>query len=351
VAPNIFEQPFVSDVMETPAGKVPVVPAGLRAADRLHGCRVRWGLGRMHYTVVPGLYALGRPGPDSPVLLTANYKLSFDALRRELGGLDAWLVAVDTNGINVWCAAGKGTMGTDSVARAIRHARLEELVDHRRVILPQLAGPGVAAHRLRRATGFEAVFGPVRAADLPAYLASGRAEAGMRVKEFPLRERAALAPMELVPALKYGLPAALVLWVLGGLGAAGGWWAGMQGPGLVMALGLLLSAAGASVLGPVLLPWLPGRAFAAKGLVLGLGLAAGWLALGGPALAGAGPWSWLGALLVMCASASFLLMNFTGSSTYTGLSGVKREMRLAVPLQIASAAAGLVLWLAAPWLG
>jgi acetyl-CoA decarbonylase/synthase complex subunit gamma len=53
----------------------------------------------------------------------------------------------------------------------------------------------------------------------------------------------------------------------------------------------------------------------------------------------------------MCASASFLLMNFTGSSTYTGLSGVKREMRLAVPLQIASAAAGLVLWLAAPWLG
>jgi acetyl-CoA decarbonylase/synthase complex subunit gamma len=282
--------------------------------------------------------------------VTANYKLSFDFLRRELGGHDLWLVAVDTNGINVWCAAGKGTLGTENVAQAIRYARLEEVVDHRRVILPQLAGPGVAAHRLRKMVGFEARFGPVRAADVPAYLASGgRAGPAERTKDFPLRERAALAPMELVPALKYGLPAAAALWVLGGLGAAGGWWAGMMGPGLAMALGLLLSTAGASVLGPVLLPWLPGRAFAAKGLVLGLALAGLWL----PAAAAwqTGAWRLLGVGLVMAANASFLLMNFTGSSTYTGISGVRAEMRRAVPAQIASAAAGLALWLAGPWLG
>jgi acetyl-CoA decarbonylase/synthase complex subunit gamma len=46
------------------------------------------------------------------------------------------------------------------------------------------------------------------------------------------------------------------------------------------------------------------------------------------------------------AVASFLGMNFTGASTYTSLSGVRREMRVAVPLQILGAVAGLGLWLA-----
>ena len=43
----------------------------------------------MRSTVPPGLYALGEPGRDSDVLVTANYKLSFDMLRRALHGLDA----------------------------------------------------------------------------------------------------------------------------------------------------------------------------------------------------------------------------------------------------------------------
>ncbi len=54
-----------------------------------------------------------------------------------------------------------------------------------------------------------------------------------------------------------------------------------------------------------------------------------------------------GWLVVMTAGSSFLAMNFTGASTYTSLSGVRREMRVAVPLQIAGAAVGLGLWLLA----
>ena len=66
----------------------------------------------MNYKVDPGLYAIGNPNERSPVLVTANYKMSFDNLREALPGRDAWILVLDTRGINVWCAAGKGTFGT-----------------------------------------------------------------------------------------------------------------------------------------------------------------------------------------------------------------------------------------------
>ncbi|RXM20875.1 acetyl-CoA synthase subunit gamma, partial [Citrobacter sp. AAK_AS5] len=82
--------------------------------------RVRWNIKRMDYRVAPGLYAVGEPTADSPVLVTANYKLTFDGLRSELGGVDAWMLVLDTLGVNVWCAAGKGTFSTAELARRVR---------------------------------------------------------------------------------------------------------------------------------------------------------------------------------------------------------------------------------------
>ena len=85
---------------------------------------------------------MGSPSPDSPVLVSANYKLSFDVLRRSLAGIDAWILVLDTKGINVWCAAGKGTFGTEELLRRIAAVRLGEVVSHRRLVLPQLGAPG-----------------------------------------------------------------------------------------------------------------------------------------------------------------------------------------------------------------
>ena len=70
---------------------------------------VRWGFNRDKYKVAPGLYKIGNPGFKSDVLLTANYKLTFDTLRKNLSGLNIWIQVIDIKGINVWCAAGKGT--------------------------------------------------------------------------------------------------------------------------------------------------------------------------------------------------------------------------------------------------
>jgi len=330
---------------DTPLGQVPRVGAGLTASDRWGGCKVRWGIGRYDYTVVPGVYALGDPHADSPVLVTANYKLSFDALRRELEGIDAWLFPIDTNGINVWCAAGKHTFGTDTLVQALRAADLGRLVSHRRLILPQLAGPGVAAHEVKRQTGFEVKWGPVRAADIPAFLKDGgKAQPGMRRMNFPFAQRAVLAPMELVPALKLGLPLGAALMIVAGLLGGGPFAKEALGPGLFMAGAIVWAAVAGAMGGPLFLPWLPGRAFSAKGAGLGLAAAGVYLALyrAEPLLG----WAGLAVILAVC---SFVVMNFTGASTYTSLSGVKKEMRRAVPLQIASVVLGLILWFWAIW--
>ena len=254
---------------------------------------------------------------------------------------------LDTKGINVWCAAGKGTFGTDELVRRIEAAGLPEVVSHRTLVLPQLAASGVAAHEVRKRSGFRVVYGPVRAADLPAFLAADmQAAPAMREVRFPLRDRVVLIPVELVGAAKYALLTAACLIFLAGWGLDGFSIPRMLGVGAASAALLLTVAVGSIVLTAALLPWLPGRALAVKGLWLGLAFTAGTAACEAlcPGLFG----GWLSVAawcLTIPAAASFLAMNFTGSTTYTSLSGVRREMRVAVPIQAACTVLGAVLWL------
>ena len=301
----------------------------------------------MRYRVEPGLYAVGSPTADSSVLASANYKMSFDRLRSELEGLDAWILVLDTEGINVWCAAGKGTFGTDELVRRINATDLPDVVSHNVVIVPQLGAPGVAAHEVRKRSGFRVVYGPIRASDIREFLEAGmKATSEMRRVEFPLRDRLAVVPVELVMSAKYVLLVAAVFWLLAGLGPDGYSWARVLASGTRSALLFLSAFVAGTVLTPALLPWLPGRALALKGTWvglavmagLGLGVAAGLVSLPG----------WLTALawcLLVPAATSFVAMNFTGATTYTSLSGVRREMRFAVPVQAVAAAAGTLCWL------
>lgn len=347
--PPRLDQAFVTGSLATPRGPVPQVSATLNWRDRWGSFKARWGVGRMDYAVDPGLYALGDPDGASPVLVSANYKMSFDRLRGALSGRSAWLLVLDTKGINVWCAAGKGTFGTDEIVRRIAASDLAQVVSHRRLIVPQLGAPGVAAHTVKGASGFAVRYGPILAADLPAFLdAGGKATAAMRRKGFPLAERAVLIPIELVAALKPALLIAAALFVLGGIGGPAGFWENAVRDGGFAVLALLSAVIGGAVLNPLLLPWLPGRAFATKGLWLGVAIALILLALrdsGGP------PWAGrleaLAWLLAIPAVTAYLAMNFTGCSTYTSPSGVNREMRWALRTEIGLAAGGLLLWIAA----
>ena len=314
--------------------------------DRLGTLRARLGIGRMNYRVRPGLYALGHPAADAPVLVSANYKLSVDHLRRALPELDAWILVLDTHGINVWCAAGKGLFGTDEVVRQVESVRLSSRVSHRKLVLPQLAAPGVTAHEVHRRTGFKVIYGPVRAADIPAFLAARMtATLSMRQVRYGLRDRAVLIPVEIVMGAKYPILAAAALLLHGAVVPRGAWLANAASHGAAAA-GLTLAAfLAGTVLGPLLLPWLPGRAFSVKGAALGLAVAATLAVAGWPAAAFHASWlhgaAWA---VLLSAFTSFVFMNFTGSTTFTSLSGVLREMRVAVPLQIAAVVVGIGLW-------
>ena len=342
-----LEQPFVIGSIPAAVGPVPQVSSFLTWADRLGTFKARWGIGRMNYTIDPGLYALGKPDSHSPVLVTANYKMSFDRLREALPGRDMWMLVLDTRGINVWCASGKGTFGTNELVDRIASSGLSQIVSHRELILPQLSGPGIAAHQVRQLSGFKVIYGPIRSKDLPSFLDSGfKATPEMRTKTFTTLERIVLIPIELVGAMRVGMITILILFLLAFLLKFGEGTTNALSHGLFSVMAFFSAIVAGAILTPLLLPWLPGRAFSLKGLSLGLLADAILLALRFDDLTtGAGRVEILAWLLLIPAVSAYLAMNFTGASTCTSLSGVKKEMRWALPLQIGAGIIGLILWI------
>lgn len=344
-----LNQSFVGGSVDTSVGRLPLVSSVLVWEEHWDSIKARWGVGRMDYKVNPGLYALGAPDDKSPVYVSANYKMSFDRLRSSLSGRSGWILVLDTKGINVWCAAGKGTFGTEELIRRLDLSGLKNIVSHRTLILPQLGAPGVAAHKVKQISGFHVQYGPVRAEDLPAYLDAGmKATQQMRIKTFPLKERAILIPIELVNATKSFLILAAAFFIVSGFGGPAGFGANAMNFGSFAVMALLGAIISGAVLNPILLPYLPGRAFSIKGFSIGIVVAVILLYLRGLNLS-----AWPGRieamawLLLIPAVSAYLAMNFTGCSTYTSLSGVKREMRWALPAEIAFGVAGIVMWLGA----
>jgi len=324
------------------------VSADISRTERWEHFKCRVGGFRNSYIVEPGLYAFGEPDANAAVLVSANYKLSFDYLRQELRGLNAWILVLDTKGINVWCAAGKGTFGTEELIARIGASRLDSIVNHRRLMLPQLGAVGMNAAEIRRRTGFRVSFGPVRAADVPAYISAGyKKTPGMATVRFGMRDRLVLTPMELNPAMKKYYPwfAAGVLLLFGlqreGILFADAW----NGALPFLLLGLVAVISGA-LLTPVLLPYIPFRSFALKGLLAGFITV--FLATLLPVISDSQDDTLLRAatFLFFPAASSYIALQFTGSTTYTGMSGVKRELRIGVPLYILAAALSLLLLLA-----
>jgi hypothetical protein len=172
----------------------------------------------------------------------------------------------------VWCAAGKGTFGTDELVKKIRSVRLASVVKHATVILPQLGAPGVAAHEVTRQTGFSVVYGPVRATDSPAFLRAGmQCTPAMRRVTLPMAERLALVPVELVQRLVPALGVWLFFLLLAALRQGG--LDGLAGTCLRLTLGAGGVFLAGTVLVPALLPWL--LLLTRAGLLLGAAMTHG----------------------------------------------------------------------------
>ncbi|MFQ6110334.1 MAG: copper oxidase, partial [Candidatus Aminicenantales bacterium] len=114
-----------------------------------------------------GLVKIGNPGRGSPVFLTCNYHLTVERVKRALKGMDCYLLVANSRGINVWCAATGGHFTNHDVISVLKTSGIEDLVDHRRVILPQLAASGIEAGVIQKRIGWKVIWGPVYAKDIP----------------------------------------------------------------------------------------------------------------------------------------------------------------------------------------
>ncbi len=210
--------------------------------------------------VATGLYRIGNPGRGSPVLVTGNYDLTVRRLLRVLDGqtegspwpIDCWLMVANSRGINVWCAAGGGHFTAEDIIAGLKTSGLADVIDHRALILPQLCANGVDGWKIRQETGWGVHWGPIRAEDIPAYLANGRKKTEpMRHVRFPLKDR---LEMTTVALFFYGLLLLIPILIF---------W--RQYLFLILGLMALIAYAyGTS------LPWIPGRDGLAKGAVLAL---------------------------------------------------------------------------------
>ncbi len=333
--------PWANGTVATPGGTAFKISSDWTRADTWGMIKSRTGAFRMNYSVAPGLYAVGEPGNDSDVFVSANYKLSFDIVRRALKGMNAWVLVLDTKSINVWCAAGKGTFGTDELIKRMSDVKLDAVVAHRRIILPQLGAVGVCAHEVQKKTGFRITFGPVLARDIPVYVQAGyKKTKEMGAIRFPMIDRLVLTPMEINPAMKKYFWFAVGALLLFGLEPSGilfkhAWSGGLP----FLLLGLVSVIAGAFVT-PVLLPFIPFRSFALKGWIVGLLMVL--LAVRGSGIVDERNGLLLAAIyLFFPAASSYIALQFTGATTFTGMSGVKKELKIGIPVYLGAAVISL----------
>ncbi|MFH2059613.1 MAG: mercury methylation corrinoid protein HgcA [Pseudomonadota bacterium] len=339
---------YVDRFMDTAAGPVPIIKPRLGIKDLISTFFVRCGINRYSYTVAPGLYAIGSPDKSSEVLVTANFKLTFDHLRKELKYINAWILVLDTKGINVWCAASEGTFATAELVKQIKICSLEKVVDHKHIIVPQLGATGVSARSVQKQSGFRVVYGPIRANDIPVFLTNNNtADKTMRQVTFTLYERFILTPVEIQIVIKPALITALIVFILSGFGPGIFSFSALWPRGVVCVLALATGILSGAFVTPVLLPFVPFRQFALKGIIIGsvfsilllFGISSP-IHLYSPGSAGL-----VALFLFSVAISSFLAMNFTGTTPFTSPTGVELEMKRFIPIQLSALIISTGLWI------
>jgi len=286
------------------------------------------------YAVEPGLCHLG-PGydRDAPLLVTANYHMSVVLVARRARKAGARLLVVDTDGINVWCSAGKGVFSNAAILAQVQRYDRELLTDGKwvRLVVPKFALSGVDLRGLRD-HGIRPVIGPLYAKDLPDYLAQPKLEDrdDDRVV-FGLQSRLFTWLPGLVQYVGYATLIVMALMLLGLV------WH-ISAP-----LGLILMVAALGTAYPVLFPWLPGRRFAVKGIVLGV---LGSVALGLLVVTKSmDPLTLASAIPFVFAASIFIGLSYTGNSAVSNYSRVRRETAQFLPVNVLLFVASLVSFL------
>lgn len=337
----------ITGQVETTIGSFHVLSTELSNTDKINNIKARLGIGRDDYCVPTGIYAIGTPDNDSPVLVTANYKLTIDMLRIELAGLDIWILVIDTNGVNVWCSAGKRTFSTEEIIYRIQKYKLKKLVSHNQIILPQLSAPGISAYQITKYTGFKAVYGPVYARDIKEFLKQGCIKTEkMKKVHFNLSDRLTVSPIEFIMNLKYLAFIFIFFLILQLISGENKDFIHVAEGGFFNTIPYLIALFTGTILFPALLPILPFRMFSVKSIILGIVWSSVVIKYSSAFYFDSNIMVYTGNTLILIAAICFLSMNFTGSTTFTSLSGVKKETGLMLPLLAVFSTLGIILMIA-----
>jgi NAD-dependent dihydropyrimidine dehydrogenase PreA subunit len=148
------------------------------------------------FSIEPTLIKVGNPTSNSPVLLTCNFILTVKRVLSAIKDLDCYLLIAPSKGINVWCGACGDDFQTDSVLSIIKTSGINNLVSHRTLILPQLSAPGIDPVVIQKKTGWNAIFGPVYAIDIPNFISNNYEKLeSQKVVRFPISRRAEMATL------------------------------------------------------------------------------------------------------------------------------------------------------------
>jgi hypothetical protein len=335
---------LIQGSLELPTGNIKRISTSLTKKDIIGMVAIRLNINRNNYAIEPGLYAIGNPDENSKVIVSANYKFTFDKLRKELVGLNLWLLIIDTQGINVWCAAGKGTFGTQEILKKMRQTKLDTVVKNKTLILPQLGAPGVSAHTITKYTGFKVIYGPVVASDIKEFLENQcETTPDMRRVKFSLVDRAILTPVETIQKIKY-FPIVVILFLLVNFIAMNNLsFLDIFRSSMINSIPYLIAILLGTVIIPVLLPVIPSKSFALKGTVLGLIWSAITIHFSSTFLYKDSLIMMVANTLLLTSITTYLGLNFTGSSTYTSFSGVLKETIRAMPIVIVASVIGVIL--------
>ena len=121
--------------------------------------------------VQPGVYEINSPKPESPVLVTTNFSITYFAVANEVegSGLPAWLVVTDAEGMSVLTAWAAGKFDAERIAKAIKGFNVADKVSKKRIVLPGHVAV-LSGEVEEELPGWEVRVGPREAVDLPAFM-------------------------------------------------------------------------------------------------------------------------------------------------------------------------------------
>ncbi|MCM8768546.1 MAG: acetyl-CoA decarbonylase/synthase complex subunit gamma [Candidatus Omnitrophica bacterium] len=120
---------------------------------------------------VQGLYEIGQPGRDAPLLVTSNFSLTYFIVSGEIQNsrVPAYLLVVDTEGLSVLTAWAADKLNAEKIATLVKQTKIEEKIDHRTLILPGVVA-GIAGELEEELPGWKILLGPREAAYIPVFL-------------------------------------------------------------------------------------------------------------------------------------------------------------------------------------